>query len=119
MSARTATRVRPRARRTAPTASEALHRHTEEAVALLKAIASSNRLLLLCQLTEGERSVGELADQLELAQSVVSQHLSLLRREGVVAGRRDGQSIFYRIADERTHALMVTLAELFCAEDES
>ena len=93
---------------------EAMHRHADEAIALLKAVASHNRLLLLCQLVEGERSVGELAEALELSQSVVSQHLALLRRDGVVSGRREAQSIYYRISDERTHALMAALFELFC-----
>lgn len=96
---------------------DTLHRHAEEAVTLLKAVASPNRLLLLCQLVDGERAVGQLADDLGLAQSVVSQHLSLLRREGVVTGRREGQSILYRIADERTRALMSALADLFCVDE--
>ncbi|RDI97292.1 transcriptional regulator [Dyella solisilvae] len=92
-----------------------MQRHADEAVAVLKAMGSPNRLLLLCQLLEGERSVNELAEALGLAQSVVSQHLSLLRRDGLVTGRRDGQSIFYAICDARVHGLMATLFELFCA----
>ncbi|MGS1012992.1 ArsR/SmtB family transcription factor [Rhodanobacter sp. UC4450_H17] len=94
--------------------SEAMHRHSEEAIALLKGIASHNRLLLLCQLVEGERSVGELAQVLKLSQSVVSQHLALLRRDRIVNGRREAQSIYYRISDERARTLMTTLFELFC-----
>jgi DNA-binding transcriptional ArsR family regulator len=58
--------------------------------------------------------VGELAQALGLAQSVVSQHLSLLRRDGVVSGRREAQSIYYRISDARVHALMQTLFDQFC-----
>lgn len=112
------TRVeRPPARKqaTKPALSaRAMSRHAEEAIALLKGMASHNRLLLLCQLVEGERSVGELAQILELSQSVVSQHLALLRREGIVSGRRDAQSIYYRISDERAHALMGSLFQLFC-----
>lgn len=95
---------------------QAMHRHAEEAIALLKGVASHNRLLLLCQLVEGERSVGELAQRLELSQSVVSQHLALLRRDGIVSGRRDAQSIYYRISDERARALMTTLFDLFCSQ---
>lgn len=95
---------------------EAMQRHADEAVAVLKALGSTNRLMLLCQMLEGERSVNELADALGLAQSVVSQHLSLLRRDGLVAGRRDGQSIYYAISDERVHALMDRLFELYCRE---
>ncbi|TCI06610.1 transcriptional regulator [Dyella soli] len=93
-----------------------MRHRADEAVAVLKGLGNRHRLLLLCQLLDGERSVNELADQLGLAQSVVSQHLSLLRGEGMVAGRREGQSIYYSIRDERVHALMARLFELFCAE---
>ncbi|MFT3791536.1 MAG: metalloregulator ArsR/SmtB family transcription factor [Rudaea sp.] len=99
----------------ADTAAAAMQRHADEAVAVLKGLASRNRLLL-CRLFDGERSVGELAQALGLAQSVVSQHLSLLRREGVVAGRRDAQSIRYRIADARVRKLMATMFALFCKD---
>lgn len=101
--------------RSAPTLS-AMQRNADEAVAVLKGMASRNRLLLLCHLGDGERSVGELAEALGLAQSVVSQHLSLLRREGIVAGRREAQSILYRISDARVSKLMATMFALFCAE---
>lgn len=100
--------------RAPPHAVDALRGHADAATALLKAIGSRNRLLLLCQLAEGERSVGELAEGLGLAQSVVSQHLALLRHDGVVAGRRAAQSIHYRIVDARAKALMATLYDLFC-----
>lgn len=96
---------------------EAMHRHADEAIAVLKALASHNRLLLLCQLVEGERTVGELAQTLDLAQSVVSQHLAWLRRDGLVSGRREAQSIHYRISDGRVHALMAVLFDLFCIDD--
>ncbi len=94
-----------------------MHQHADEAIAVLKAMASHNRLLLLCQLAQGERSVGALAQSLELAQATVSQHLSLLRRDGVVTGRREAQTIHYRISDPRVQALMTTLFEQFCADD--
>ncbi|RAO78280.1 ArsR family transcriptional regulator [Dyella jiangningensis] len=94
-----------------------MQRHADEAVAILKAMGSPNRLMLLCELLEGERSVNDLATSLDLAQSAVSQHLSLLRRDGLVAGRREGQSIYYVISDERVHALMAKLFDLFCAND--
>ena len=107
-----------RARRgTASVAREQLHAHADEAIAVLKAMASHHRLLLLCELVPGERSVGELAQSLNLAQSTVSQHLSLLRRAGVVSGRREAQSIHYRICDPRAQALMATLFEQFCTHD--
>lgn len=97
-----------------PRAPAAMREHADAATALLKAIGSRNRLLLLCQLADGERSVGELADVLGLAQSAVSQHLALLRHDGIVSGRRDAQSIRYRIVDARAAALMATLFDLFC-----
>ncbi|WP_238149582.1 ArsR/SmtB family transcription factor [Dyella jiangningensis] len=105
-------------RRRKPTIDTAsMQRHADEAVAILKAMGSPNRLMLLCELLEGERSVNDLATSLDLAQSAVSQHLSLLRRDGLVAGRREGQSIYYVISDERVHALMAKLFDLFCAND--
>lgn len=104
------------ARRSTAVTPAAMQRHAEEAVSVLKALGSTNRLMLVCQLLDGERSVGDLADALGLAQSVVSQHLSLLRRDGLVAGRREGQSIYYAIRDERVHALMARLFELYCVD---
>lgn len=94
-----------------------MRRHAGEAIAVLKAMASHNRLLLLCQLVQGECSVGVLAQSLELTQSVVSQHLALLRRDGVVSGRREAQTIYYRISDERVQALIGTMFEQFCVDD--
>lgn len=111
-------RSKPRTRQLSlPTAPERLHRNADEAIAVLKAMASHNRLLLLCELVSGERSVGELAQSLDLAQSTVSQHLSLLRRDGVVSGRREAQTIHYSISDPRVQALMTTLFEQFCSDD--
>lgn len=96
---------------------QAMQERAEDAVSMLKAIGSQNRLLLLCQLVNGERSVNDLAETLDLAQSVVSQHLSLLRRDGIVKGRREGQSIYYAISDNRVRALMEALFEVFCSGD--
>ena len=93
---------------------EEMHASAEAACRLMKVLSNPDRLMLLCQLIPGERSVGELAQALGLAQSVVSQHLSLLRRDGVVSGRREAQSIYYRISDARVQALMQTLFDQFC-----
>ena len=111
--------TRPQRARKQPLAisAEQMHQHADEAIAVLKAMASHNRLMLLCQLAQGECSVGTLAQSLELAQSTVSQHLSLLRRDGVVSGRREAQSIYYRISDPRVQALMATLFEQFCVSE--
>ena len=111
-------KYKSRMRKTPATfAPEQLHQHADEAIAVLKAMASHNRLMLLCELVSGERSVGELAKSLELAQATVSQHLSLLRRDGVVSGRREAQTIHYRISDPRVQALMTTLFKQFCRND--
>ena len=88
------------------------------AAALLRALANERRLLILCQLADGgERSVGELQPKVGLSQSALSQHLAVLREEGVVATRREAQTIRYRIADPAAAKLMATLAEIYCPEE--
>ena len=82
---------------------------------LLKALANKHRLMLVCQLIDGERPVGELARALELRDSTVSQHLALLRKDGIVRARRDGQSIYYSIGSPAAHAVLEVLYEHFCA----
>lgn len=86
----------------------------DQASELLKALSNRHRLLLVCQLIGGERSVGELAELLGLRDSTVSQHLALLRKDGVVAARRDGQTIHYSIASEPARELLTTLYRLYC-----
>ena len=88
---------------------------------LLKALGNRHRLLILCQLVERERSVGELAEFLGIRDSTVSQHLALLRREKLIAGRRDGQTIWYHIESEPARQILMTLYDAYCAvpEDES
>ena len=86
----------------------------DQASELLKSLGNRHRLLMLCQLTEGERSVGDLAEFLGLRDSTVSQHLSLLRRDGLVRARRDGQTIWYSIASAPARRVLETLFELFC-----
>jgi DNA-binding transcriptional ArsR family regulator len=83
------------------------------AARLMKLLANEQRLILLCRLTEGECSVGELARYLGLTQSAVSQHLAKLREGGVVADRRDAQTIYYRIADPKAVRVIDTLCELY------
>jgi len=82
---------------------------------LLKALANPNRLMLLCQMIDGERPVGELADALGLRDATVSQHLALLRKDGLVATRREGQTIHYSIASDEARAVIATLYQLYCA----
>ncbi len=69
----------------------------EQASELLKSLANRHRLLIVCQLIDGERSVGEMAEFLGIRDSTVSQHLALLRKDGVVSARREGQTIWYSI----------------------
>lgn len=83
--------------------------------ALLKALANPHRLMIVCQLNGCERSVGELAELLGLRDSTVSQHLSLLRKDGIVATRRDGQTIWYSICSEPAGELLETLYRIYCA----
>lgn len=85
--------------------------------ALLKAMAHEDRLLLLCQLTEGEHNVGELEERVGLRQPSLSQHLGVLREEGLVAARREGKYMYYSLAGREVVRIMQTLSELFCAKD--
>lgn len=88
---------------------------SEEVAELLKAMSNSHRLLILCELSNGERSVSALEEIVGLSQSALSQHLARLRESGIVATRRDAQTIYYSLADTRVATLMSTLYTLFCA----
>jgi ArsR family transcriptional regulator len=88
-----------------------------EAARLLRALANERRLMILCQLADGERSVGELLPLVGLSQSALSQHLAVLREEGIVATRREAQTVRYRIADAAAVRVVTTLAEIFCPPD--
>lgn len=89
-----------------------------EVAQILKAIGNARRLMLLCKLVEhGERTVGDLVDDVGLSQSALSQHLARMREERLVAFRRERQTLWYRIADPRTEALLATLYQLYCQED--
>ena len=89
-----------------------------EVAGLLKAMSNQRRLMILCQLAEfGEMRVGDIALAVGLSQSALSQHLGVLRDEGLVAFRRDAQVLWYRIADPRCETLLVTLHQLYCRKD--
>lgn len=89
-----------------------------EVAQMLKAIGNARRLMLLCKLVEhGERTVGDLAEDVGLSQSALSQHLARMREEGLVAFRRESQTLWYRIADPRAEALLAALYQLYCKED--
>jgi len=87
----------------------------DEASTLLKALANRHRLLIMCQLAEKERSVGELAEFLDIRDSTVSQHLALLRKDGLVSARRDGQTIWYSVGSDEARELIRTLYRVYCA----
>ena len=96
---------------------DAMRGAAAEATALLSALANENRLLLLCQLRTGEKSVSELEELLDIHQPTLSQQLGVLRAEGLVTTRRDGKRIYYSVADERVLVLLGTMYELFCPQE--
>ncbi|MGQ0662970.1 MAG: ArsR/SmtB family transcription factor [Pseudomonadota bacterium] len=91
-----------------------LERSALKASALLKAMANQRRLLILCFLADGERSVGELEGLVGLRQSALSQHLARLRRDGLVTTRRVAQTIYYSLAGREPQAVIETLYALYC-----
>ncbi len=98
---------------------EAMRDRSEQAAGFLKALAHEGRLLILCHLTHGEKSVTELENLLGQRQAAVSQQLARLRMEGLVRFRRDGKTIYYSIGDERAETMVRTLYDLFCADLEA
>lgn len=85
-----------------------------EASLLLKSLSHEGRLLLLCQLADGERSVGELTEALGLRQASISQQLARLRAEGLVTTRKEGQSVFYRLDDDRARQVIELIHSFYC-----
>ncbi len=95
-----------------------LQASAREASRLLKALSNENRLLIMCQLVGGERSVGELVRLIGLSQSALSQHLAKLRHDSLVRTRRDAQTIYYSLASPEAEAVIATLYNLYCAVPE-
>jgi len=91
-----------------------LHEQADQAAGLMKTLSNTARLMILCQLVEGERSVAELEKNLDTKQPNVSQQLARLRMEGYVNSRRDGRTIFYSLADERVASVIRNLHATFC-----
>jgi ArsR family transcriptional regulator len=91
-----------------------LHDSAAHAVELLKAMANEWRLMILCQLADGEKTVSELQALLGLSQSALSQHLAVLRRERIVTARKHAQSVSYSLAGDEAPKVMNTLHEVFC-----
>lgn len=93
---------------------EQMRDHAGDAAQLLKALANEKRLMILCLLIEAERSVNELNEQLDLSQSALSQHLAVLRDDGLVRTRREAQSILYSIAPGPAQRILQTLHAIYC-----
>lgn len=91
-----------------------LRRAACSATALLRVLANEDRLLILCQLTQGERSVGELEAQLDIRQPTLSQQLAVLRSEALVSTRREGKRIYYAVADDKALVVLQCLYEMYC-----
>lgn len=98
---------------------ERMSRNADRAAELLKGLANANRLMILCALAEGERSVSELNRQVPLSQSALSQHLAVLRRQGLVGTRREAQAVFYRLADTDALQVISTLHDIYCGPGHS
>jgi DNA-binding transcriptional ArsR family regulator len=94
-----------------------LEAKAEEVSALLAAMANPKRLLVMCTLLTGEKSVGDLAEIVQLTPAALSQHLGKMRALRLVATRRDGQTIFYRLASAEVQAVLETLYRIYCAPD--
>lgn len=94
---------------------EIMEAAADSASDLLKALANRHRLLIVCQLIDGERSVGDLAALLDIRDSTVSQHLALLRKDGLVTARRDAQTIYYSIGSDPAREILKTLYRVYCA----
>lgn len=89
--------------------------NAQDAAAFLKTLAHEGRLMILCHLGSGEKSVSELEDLLGIRQAAVSQMLARLRDEGLVTTRRDGKTIYYSLANDNTSRVIGLLYEIFCA----
>ena len=93
-----------------------LEANAERAASLLKSMGSPRRLLILCQLVDGEKSVGELEKSVGLSQSALSQHLAVLRHKNYVSTRRAGQMIYYSLAGDEVRSILVSLHGLYCSD---
>ena len=93
---------------------EAMRAHAADASRLLKALANDKRLMLLCLLVDGESSVGDLNARVDLSQSALSQHLAVLREDGLVNTRREAQTIYYSLAPGPGERISAPLHEIYC-----
>ena len=96
---------------------KALEDSAQIAANLLRSLANENRLMILCQLAEGEKSVGELANLLGIRQTNMSQQLALLRKDNIVTTRREGQTIYYTLVSAPARQLIKLLYDIYCNPD--
>lgn len=96
---------------------EKMEQAAERVSDLMQVLSNKNRLMILCQLVKGEKSVGELADLLDARTPAISQQLALLRKDGLVRPRREGQTIYYALARSDVGKLMAFLYETYCGEN--
>jgi DNA-binding transcriptional ArsR family regulator len=94
---------------------ETMQRNASDAVSLLKGLANESRLMIVCVLSEGELSVGQLNQRIKLSQSALSQHLAVLREQGLVQTRRESQTIYYRLSDSAAIDIISLLHDVYCA----
>jgi len=93
---------------------DAMRQHAAEAAGLMKALGNESRLMILCLLAEGERSVGQLNDVIPLSQSALSQQLARLREQGLVETRRESQTVYYRLAEGPADRIIHLLHDIYC-----
>ena len=99
-----------------PSLAKQMEAQAEKAADLLKAMSNPQRLRVLCLLLEGERSVGQINEQVELSQSALSQHLAVLRDQQLVTTRRQAQTVFYSVAPGPVHEIIQTLHAIYCPQ---
>lgn len=92
-----------------------LEKKAAQAANAMKSLSNKWRLMILCQLVGGEKSVGELLEAVELSQSALSQHLAVLRANGLVSTRRESQSIFYSVKGREAPVILAALYDVYCA----
>ena len=96
---------------------ELMQTNASRASELMKLLGHPHRLMILCELNQGECSVGELSERIGINQSPLSQHLARMRHEGVVQARRDAQTVYYSLSGEEVSAVISLLYELYCAPE--
>jgi len=112
-----AIRLSSRAARAGAADPETMRAHAADAARLLKALGNEQRLMVLCWLVDGEHSVTELNARLDLSQSALSQHLAVLRGDGLVATRREAQTIYYSLVEGPAQRIINTLHGIYCGVD--